>query len=502
VSDSQGRFSFEGLEAGKYRLCGFLSGYVPQESGQREPGGRGISLTLQPGDSVDDAPIFLTPAATVNGTVRDERGRPFAGVNVILNRIGYGIDGAKMARTQMTTQTDDRGNYRVYGVPPGEYYALVAGTGPRDSFFLAGEFHTLAAFNNNRVDEIHGESYYPDGDRDRAEVLRIRPGADLANIDFVVRRGRLHLARVHLIDSRTGLPPVALADVEINWKWDDDSVMVTGKSPALYKADTGTVAVDGLSPGGYQLHIVGRSLGQMPPSETWTYFEIRDADIDLNLVLSPSVAAPRPILSESTLLAGRVRIEGSLAAAIKLEGIRFSLESPQGPSVSATVGSDGGFQFRRVDYNIAVRLSAQSVPAGLYLKQARFNGVDLLRSPTSLAGSGTLEVVLSSNGGRIDGIAVDKRRRPAAGTTAVLVPNRRDQFELFFIAMTDRNGRFSFSDIPPGDYKLFVWETVEWSAYRNAEFLKSSEEQGRSLHIEEFTRETLEIPIIPASSEP
>ncbi len=114
--------------------------------------------------------------------------------------------------------------------------------------------------------------------------------------------------------------------------------------------------------------------------------------------------------------------------------------------------------------------------------------------------AGTVDVLLSPNVSQIDGSVLDDRGQPIPGILVVLVPDRnRDHTELFKTATTDQTGHYSIRGIPPGDYKLFAWETLESFGYFDPELLKQSESQGKIIHINESSKLNQDIrSILPA----
>jgi hypothetical protein len=97
--------------------------------------------------------------------------------------------------------------------------------------------------------------------------------------------------------------------------------------------------------------------------------------------------------------------------------------------------------------------------------------------------------LLSPNVSQIDGSVLDDRGQPISGILAVMVPDRnREHTELFKTATTDQTGHYSIRGIPPGDYKLFAWETLESFGYFDPELLKKSDSQGKAIHISESSK--------------
>jgi hypothetical protein len=110
----------------------------------------------------------------------------------------------------------------------------------------------------------------------------------------------------------------------------------------------------------------------------------------------------------------------------------------------------------------------------------------------------SLEVVLGSNAGNIEGKVVDSRSQPAAGIQAVLVPDEsRFRNELFINAVTDQEGRFALRGVAPGTYRLFAWEYVEANSFFDPEVLRRYEQQGVPVRVREGETAVLEVKIIP-----
>ena len=101
-------------------------------------------------------------------------------------------------------------------------------------------------------------------------------------------------------------------------------------------------------------------------------------------------------------------------------------------------------------------------------------------------GGGALEIVLSPNGGQVDGVVLDDKQQPAAGAKVALAPDeaRRGRTDLYKTAVTDQYGRFTMRGIAPGDYKLFAWAELEPGAAQDPEFLKPYEKAGEAVSVQ------------------
>src|SRR5262249_34303936 len=140
---------------------------------------------------------------------------------------------------------------------------------------------------------------------------------------------------------------------------------------------------------------------------------------------------------------------------------------------SAVAASDFTFRIANIlvgDYRLtvqgqgAVAAGARPGSNAVYIKEARFDGTDVLNGPLRISGtaSGTLDILLGIGGGTVSGTLTDRRSQPVPVTQVVLIPDRyRDRPELYRVATTDDSGHFNLIGVIPGDYKLFSWDGLE-----------------------------------------
>jgi len=187
--------------------------------------------------------------------------------------------------------------------------------------------------------------------------------------------------------------------------------------------------------------------------------------------------------------------------------------------MNVPVNADGTFRLSNItpgDYRIEisgfpVNVSSGGVATGTqfvatlqgngYLKEARLDGADVLSSPLHFSGTTStgLDILVGLGGGQINGTVTDVRSQPVPGTRVVIVPDRaRHRADLYRTSMTDANGRFSMSSVPPGDYKVFAWETIDEYAWFDPDFLGRFEAAGRAVRVVESAAQAVEVRIIPA----
>src|SRR5215475_1446458 len=116
-TDESGRFNFTGLPAGRYSVSALAPGYVSPDNTNFEF--RGKTLILAAGEKVENIDLEIKRGGVIAGKVIDSQGRPVLDAN---NRpqeyFFYGLNDDMY-------QTDDRGFYRIYGLPEGRYMVSV-----------------------------------------------------------------------------------------------------------------------------------------------------------------------------------------------------------------------------------------------------------------------------------------------------------------------------------------------------------------------------------------
>jgi len=210
VSNSTGKFSFQNLDEGGYTLQVQANGFVPQNYGQRYPGGPGLPIRLTTGQTPNSLSITLVPAGNISGRIRDRSDTPLGNVPVQLLRYTFSNQGQRTYQSMGTTRTNDRGEYRFYWTTPGRYY-LLAGT-PSSSVDPEAAMMMIAmgaATNANQMDVPLGYAFYPGvNEIPAANVIELQPGADLTGLNLTLTpRPHTFSVRGRVVDSRTGQAP-------------------------------------------------------------------------------------------------------------------------------------------------------------------------------------------------------------------------------------------------------------------------------------------------------
>jgi hypothetical protein len=106
-TDERGRFAFRGVAAGTYRIVAQHDTFVRATA---------RPVTIASGQSIRDLVIAMTPTGVITGRVVDEYGDPVPDVYVR----------ASLKESVFETTTNDLGEYRLFGLPPGAYIVNAA----------------------------------------------------------------------------------------------------------------------------------------------------------------------------------------------------------------------------------------------------------------------------------------------------------------------------------------------------------------------------------------
>jgi Carboxypeptidase regulatory-like domain len=503
-TDANGKFIFQSLDEGSYTLRVEGNGYIPQVYGQRYPDGPGTPIALAPGQGLKDLSIALMPAGNISGRVRDTDGQPLVDCPVQLLKYSYNATGSRIYQSVGTVRTNDRGEYRLYWVTAGRYYMRAGSPDVADPLFaMVPGIMSATKAAGNPVPAAAGTAFYPGvADLQDAQPIDLQAGGELHGVDVVVpSKPKTYKVRGRITDSSTGQPPSSVVvGAQLQTPISDPGGLATildlGIPNRHYNPQTGTFELGNLTPGAYVVKAtVMQTATGGPPLSGSTTVRIADSDIDgVGISMFPAVA-----------IEGRLQVEGQLPQGASIERLALVFITPSdgghGDSVfvRSKIKADGTFHLAEVLPG-AYRFRLQP-DLGTFIKEARFNGLDILNSPFQFPGGagGIIDIVVASNGGRISGAVTDGRSQFVPGMRVVLVPDRmRERTELFKSVPADENGEFTFSNVPPGDYKVFAWEQIDEYLWYDPEVLAQSETKGKAVHVTQVSAETIEVNLIPA----
>jgi hypothetical protein len=531
---------FVAVPPGHYRIGAKRPGYVNAEYGQRWPNGSGTPLTIPAGRAVTNVPIPMLQTGAISGRVRNRLDQPLGNVEVQALRATY-PDGRRVLTSVQSAFSDDRGEFRLFWLPPGRYYLSArhpdiggslmrfgggmfvggGGIGPNGApqfqeFRVSGDNAAASAplemRPQSRARERYMPVYFPGGtDEQASAAIEVAPGGEQAGIDFTIEPVPLQRVRGRVVYESNGEPAMSARVQSISSTGASlsagDNLLLGPRAEGIpVECCNGTFEL-GLPPGSYTLVAANNNINAR------VGISVGYADLDGVLIS----------LGQSFSIAGRVTFEERAPAPAELNALRFSLAmNPPvpglAPSSYSVVQPNGALTLSagRGDFRINVSplltvpgafpVPVRQPPAmlsNLYVKSIRLGDADVLNGGLHLDGrpDATLEIVIGSTPGSLEGVVLNQDRQPVPNVAVSLLPDvaRRNRMDLYKSVSTDANGRFRIERVPPGDYVAFAWDGVETGDWQNPEFLAPYEARGTRVRIGDNATVSVELTALPPS---
>jgi protocatechuate 3,4-dioxygenase beta subunit len=476
ITNAGGRFELKGIDPGRYRLTVSRVGFVTQEYGQKKSDGPGAVLALRPGQELKDLLFRLIPSGVIAGRILDEDGEPLPSVNVTAAREVYS-DGKRALSTGATGETNDLGEYRLFGLSPGRYF--VSAVYPRWSRF---------AGNEDSADSEHGQQgyakmYYPGtADAGKASSIDLKGGEEVPSIEILLRKVFAYRIRGRVYNQITHKPGIGtnllLMPKTNRREW--DSVQ-----PANVEKQDGSFDIPEVLPGSYVLTAFWFDEGKI--YSTRVPVEVGNADVDgVAVTIAPGMNISGQIIWDGKPALEKDELTVRTTPANLNLGFQGITRVTQGNLFTLKDIGEGTYH---------ADVAGESKDC--YIKDVQYGASSVLEDGfTVVRGApATIEITISSHGARVQGAVSDADGLPVTGVWVVLVPEAkyRTQHRLYKMQTTDQYGRFDLRGISPGDYKLFSWEEVEMGAWEDPEFLKPFEDKGVKIGLQEDDQKMLNL---------
>ncbi len=472
LTDDEGRFVFADLPSGRFTVTASKPAYPSASYGALRPNRPGAGVFVDDGEQVSDIAITLARGGVITGTVFDEQGQPMPGVPVQPWEVRTALSGERILDSPSTggvaTTTDDRGQFRFYGLTPGEYtvgtswfYSGVSGNVrvPTDAEIQAAfqaasnptagvraassRPATTAAYNYAKV--FHPGTIDPM----TATTVQLAAAEERSGVDLHMQFRPMS----HLVVLVTG-PEGAVKGARL-------TLARTSKVSALNTTTVSGVPADGryesqsLGPGDYRVMVQAQATADRPALSAARDVTLDGAEpITVALDLQPGMTATGRVLFEGTATpppwsSVRVGLQGMTP------GTWATLQNVT-PDATGTFAQEGVFP-------ASFRLAASIIggtPNVWTLKSVTMDGRDVTDRPVEIrAGDDpSFVVTFSDRPSELSGSLVDPAGRPSTDYFVVVVSADRAHWLPLSrrIASTrpDGSGRFVFRGLPPGDYRL------------------------------------------------
>lgn len=442
LTDDDGRLVFRDLAAGNYLLTAERPGFVRTYYGSPQPGrGPGVAVTVLEGQRSAPIQLRLLRGGVITGTLRNASGRPAPNYSIraIMVRTSAGERRAVNeddALTGRQASTDDRGVYRIFGLPPGEYLISVPVSG-----LATDQMRQITSEELQWADKMVSTSgsaanysaqpsappppaptqpvayspvYFP-GTTVAAEatVITLGPNEERPGVDFGLQLVPTAQLSGRVVDAEGRPQPGQLISVK-PIKPDGLDLFASLLNTSGRTNSDGTFAITGVRPGAYTLTVratprigneapptpgaeasamMSAMLGGGPGTSHWAMEDVsvQGADISgINLVLRPGMTLTGKIVYEATTKTPPTDLSKSpialMAAPTGNDIAALTAVFTGGSSTAPKIAPDGTFTISGIApgrYRLNNPLAMLPIPAmagltgGWALKSVMANGRDI-----------------------------------------------------------------------------------------------------------------------------
>jgi len=439
-ADDRGRFEFTALPAGQYLLNVTADGFVPLDALVTRPNGIGRIITLTDGERLDKIDFTLALPGAIEGRVIDEFGDPAPGVTIQLAQLMQAAGKSRLmpgGTGNNTGPTDDKGQFRFFGLPPGDYYVLA----------LSGPFgrSNQSAFSSNG-DGLGGfaPTYFPGTDKAAdAKPVTVVVGQTTPSLTIALRAAHMSTISGKVFDT-SGQPAGNARLMLLQTQGGDVRAIIPANTSS---APDGSFVYRNVAAGTYVLQgYVANGFASVP---------ITVPEADEGKGVSGVIVSGHPLRTAR----GRVTFEGAPPPAKDRVSLGFSptdfVSGPVGGNrIPSQINDDWTFEITQLTWTGVIRVSA---PPAWRLKSVIRGGRDVADTPTDFqtADVNDLEIVMTTEFGSVGGLATDGMQPATAYSVAIFSDDKSKwNFPSRFVYGVRANpqGQFRLNGLLSGGY--------------------------------------------------
>ncbi len=402
TTDDTGRFEMLDLPAGRYSVnvqapATFIS--PPMQSVQVTAGG---SATVN---------FRLDRGGAITGRVLDHEGDPLvrAQVTAVQRRNLSGTWRLTSTGSGSFASTDDLGQYRLYGLPPGDYYVVA-------SYLMPGPMIDQPR-SDSQPKLGYAPTFYPSTVAlEGAQKVTVRSGKDTSGIEVSLVRAKVGTVTVRATDS-TGAPLTGTRGyVSLMTAGELMSSSVGG---GTRRRDDGTFVIPNVPPGRYILSAnagIGEGATAGSPREAaYKPLVVDGEDIVADIQTNTGATLSGRIVFEGTTPVQNTSASGPMAgvrARVSARPADMASSMAVSTGTGANVGGDLAFQLTGLRGAVAPYASGP----GATLKSVMCGGEDIMLKGLILTGAEKIDgivITLTTDVAMIDGIVTTAAGDPA-----------------------------------------------------------------------------------------
>ena len=483
ITDAKGKFTLRDVDPGVYTLSIERDGYVAA-------GEKSQTVSVQAGQTTSDLKLKLQRTGTVSGRILDADGDPISGVGVVI----LPARAIKNARpVSFFAATNDRGEYRVFHIPPAGYRvsATYTPTGRYDGVRMQRPAGADAASGS----EAYPIVYYPaTTDARQATVLTVEPGTEIHGIDLQLVRVRGVRVRGRVTATASSGPAPLFQMVTLVPIGQRDAP--APGHDVLIRDPKGEFEFTGVMPGTYRLQVETAGFNE-PNSNRMSArrtLEVGVSDLE-GIEMTPG----RPASLSGRVIAPEDR--KLTPGLIVMLGPRDAGDTQGGGM--AQVGADGAFTMSQVapgEYDVLLGVTSGEGD-DTYIHAIRHGDTDALVEGLRV-GEGPLaplEIVLKANGGAAECSVNNDKGEPVPNASIMVVPDppKQRQLALFGECRTQADGTCKITGITPGEYHVYAFPAGGEVDRRDPDAFKPFEKYGEAMKFAEGERKPVNLKTAP-----
>ena len=472
VTDAQGQYSFTDLPAGRYSINVARNGYVSLQFGQQRPFEQGKPLDLADGQVAQKIDFALPRGGVIAGRITDELGEPLAGVGVRAMRYQYQPDGRRRLMPvsasfgMFNLQTDDLGQFRVFGLMPGSY-VLSATVNPMGNgvVFPMGGGAMLSSPGSNDGSDGYAPTYYPGtAAESEAQPITVSIGQEaFAFFSLIPAR----LSRVSGVVRNSQGQPAVNSSFSVRSR---DGMGTFGFGGTV--APNGSFAMQNIAPGEYLFEVRPANMGRPvmaagtptpEPEFASVPVSVQGQDISgLVVTTGPGGSVSGRIIFDNGVTLQSITVPGQTAR-VMFTGID-PYTSPMAMGMdSGTVNPNGQFELKGLNGKGTFR----STGTTLLVKSVTLEGQDITDTPYEIKAGHTisgLEMTLTNTKTTLSGTVRNAGGAVKDYVVVILPANLREgdlPARFIRVLRPDQEGKYQTTGLPPGEYVAAAIDTIE-----------------------------------------
>jgi protocatechuate 3,4-dioxygenase beta subunit len=435
ITDADGNYHIANIAAGNYQITIAAPAYVAADKADRKV------VVLAEDENVENINFSLVRGGVITGKVTEGEGRP-----VILHQVEI-YDLAVLGRYDpqqrpyptMTVSTDDRGVYRIFGIPPGRY-KVAAGRG----------YEGYGTFSPSHVSYRH--VYHPDvTDPAKALVIEVIEGSEAKDIDIALGQPVQGFSvRGRAINTDTGAP---VPNIHFGLRRILGPQQMEYANSIVVTNARGEFVIEGLTPGKYGTSLFSNESGELR-ADTLT-FDVIDQDVTgVTLKLSKGAVISGVVVLESEDNVARRLLAETLMRAYVQTAPGF------GTGASSSIGAGGSFRFGGLptgSVNIMISGTVSPYPPkGLAISRIERDGIVTPRIEVKDGEQVTgVRVFIAYGSAVLRGVvSVENGPLPAGVRVSLQISKPGEKVSYMRPPQVDERGHFLLEGIPPGQYEL------------------------------------------------